>query len=115
MAIASPRLRPVCEALRQLVVSQDEDFHELVWPRLKIVSFGVGPRKMTQHYVYLAVQPNHINLGFYHGASLPDPARLLDGAGKELRHIKVRDVADAERGGIRTLVRQAIDERRPYA
>ena len=32
----------------------------------------------------------HVNIGFFHGASLPDPARLLEGSGKRMRHVNVR-------------------------
>jgi len=32
----------------------------------------------------------HVNVGFFQGASLPDPAGLLQGAGKRMRHVKVR-------------------------
>lgn len=113
--IASPTLRPVCAALRDLVASQHADFVEVVWPKLKITSFGVGPKKMTQHYAYIAVQSSHINLGFYHGASLADPDGLLEGTGKELRHIKIRDLSGARSKAISNLVRQAIAEREPYA
>src|SRR5436853_4032982 len=28
----------------------------------------------------------HVNVGFFHGAALPDPARLLQGTGKFMRH-----------------------------
>jgi hypothetical protein len=28
-------------------------------------------------------------VGFYHGATLPDPAGLLQGAGKRMRHVKL--------------------------
>jgi len=112
--IASPALRPVCESLRRLVASQHADFVELVWPNHKIASFGVGPKKMTQHYAYIAVQSSHINLGFYHGASLADPTGLLEGTGKELRHVKIRDVANVGNAAVANLLRQAIAERRPY-
>ena len=115
LAIASPKLRPVCEALRQLVISEDAAFYEIAWPKLKIASFGVGPKKMTQHYTYIAIQASHINFGFYHGASLRDPTGLLEGTGKELRHIKVHDVAHVKNPDIRTLLRQAIEERKSYA
>ncbi len=114
LAIASPKLRPVCEAFRQLIVSEDPTFYETAWPKLKIASYGVGQKKMTQHYAYIAVQASHINLGFYHGTLLHDPTGLLEGAGKELRHIKVQNIAHAESPDIRALLRQAIDERRPY-
>jgi hypothetical protein len=32
----------------------------------------------------------HVNVGFYFGAALDDPAGLLQGAGKRMRHVKVR-------------------------
>jgi hypothetical protein len=32
----------------------------------------------------------HVNVGFFHGAELHDPAGLLEGAGKRMRHVKVR-------------------------
>jgi hypothetical protein len=39
---------------------------------------------------YVNVFPAHVNVGFFHGASLPDPARLLQGTGKFMRHVKLR-------------------------
>jgi hypothetical protein len=33
---------------------------------------------------------NGVNVGFFHGATLPDPARLLQGTGKFKRHVKLR-------------------------
>lgn len=112
--MASPELRPVCESLRNLVASQHADFVELVWPNLKIANFGVGPKKMSQHYAYIAVQSGHVNLGFYHGASLADPNGLLEGTGKTLRHVKICDLAGAGSSAVANLLRAAIAERRPY-
>jgi len=31
----------------------------------------------------------HVNVGFFHGALLEDPADLLEGAGKRMRHVKL--------------------------
>ena len=39
---------------------------------------------------YVNVFRDHANVGFYHGASLEDPAGLLEGAGKRMRHVKLR-------------------------
>jgi len=39
---------------------------------------------------YVNVFRAHVNVGFFHGASLPDPAGLLQGTGKHMRHVKVR-------------------------
>ena len=32
----------------------------------------------------------HANVGFFHGATLDDPAGLLEGSGKRMRHVKLR-------------------------
>jgi hypothetical protein len=32
----------------------------------------------------------HVNVGFFYGAMLDDPASLLEGAGKRMRHVKLR-------------------------
>ena len=114
LSMASPALRPVCESLRRSVASHHAALVEVVWPKLKIASFGVGPKKRTQHYAYIAVHSSHINLGFYHGSSLADPTGLLEGTGKELRHIKIRDLKSAGSPAVASLLRQAIAERRPF-
>lgn len=112
---AEPELRPVCEALRHLIASLHEGFVEVVWPKHRIASYGVGPKKMTEHYAYIGEQGSHVNLGFYHGASLADPEGLLEGTGKELRHVKLRDVAAAKSDAVTALLREAISERKRVA
>lgn len=39
---------------------------------------------------YVNVFRAHVNVGFFLGAQLPDPNRLLLGDGKRMRHVKVR-------------------------
>jgi hypothetical protein len=39
---------------------------------------------------YVNVFTSHVNVGFFQGATLPDPARLLQGTGKFMRHVKLR-------------------------
>jgi hypothetical protein len=115
LAAARPELRPVCVSLRRLIACLHRDFVEVVWTRQAIASFGVGPRKMSEHYAYIGVHPSHVNLGFYHGASLADPKGLLEGTGKSLRHVKVRDLPSAKSAAIAGLLREAIAERRRSA
>jgi hypothetical protein len=115
LATARPGVCPVCRALRLLIASLHPRFVEVVWPRQKIASFGVGPKKMTEHYAYISVQPSHVNLGFYHGAPLNDPAGLLEGTGRRLRHVKVRTLSDSKNPAITALLRQAIADRKRHA
>lgn len=41
-------------------------------------------------FAYVAAFRAHVNVGFFFGAALADPAGLLEGAGKRMRHVKVR-------------------------
>jgi hypothetical protein len=41
-------------------------------------------------FAYVNVFTLHVNVGFFHGAGLPDPARLLQGTGKFMRHAKLK-------------------------
>lgn len=115
LAIAAPHLRPICESLRQQITSLHRGCVEVVWPKHRIASFGVGPKKMTEHYAYISVQDSHVNLGFYHGTSLPDPTALLQGTGKKLRHVKIRDVESSNRAPVAALLRAAIADRGHHA
>lgn len=47
---------------------------------------------------YVDAFTNHVNVGFFRGASLPDPAGLLEGSGRYMRHVKLRPgrVPDAQ-------------------
>ena len=73
----------------------------------------MGPKKMTEHFCYIAAQREHVNLGFYYGAELPDPESLLVGSGKRLRHIKLTAPAEIERAGVRALLAAATTYRMP--
>jgi len=41
-------------------------------------------------FAYVNVFSSHVNVGFFQGAALPDPACLLQGTGKFMRHVKLR-------------------------
>ena len=114
LAMATPRLRPVCQSLRNQITSLHEAAIEVVWPKHKIASFGTGPKKMSEHYAYIAVQDSYVNLGFYYGASLTDPSGLLEGTGKKLRHVKVRDVSSSKNPALTALLRAAIADRKRH-
>lgn len=41
-------------------------------------------------FAYVSTFKAHVNVGFFCGAQLPDPAGLLEGSGKRMRHVKLR-------------------------
>ena len=53
---------------------------------------------------YVNVFTSHVNVGFFQGASLADPARLLQGSGKSMRHVKLKPGTVADAAALRTLI-----------
>ena len=53
-------------------------------------------------FAYVGAFRAHANVGFFFGAELEDPAGLLEGAGKRMRHVKLRSdrPVDAEALGV---------------
>ena len=109
---ASPKVRAVAEALRDLILSLHPAAVVVYRVGDRGVSYGWGPKKMSEAYAYLMPQKSYLNLGFYQGAVLSDPAVLLQGTGKALRHVKVwnRDAVAAL--ALQDLILAATAERR---
>ena len=58
-------------------------------------------------FAYVNVFTAHVNVGFFQGASLPDPTLILQGAGKFMRHVKLRPGMPANDAAITKLIRAA--------
>lgn len=59
---------------------------------------------------YVNVFASHVNVGFFQGASLPDPARLLQGSGKFMRHVKLRAGAEIDTAALARLIEAAYSD-----
>ncbi len=53
---------------------------------------------------YVNTFKNHVNVGFFHGATLEDPAGLLVGSGKRMRHVKLKPGSDLNSAALRDLI-----------
>jgi hypothetical protein len=56
---------------------------------------------------YANVFTAHVNIGFFRGAELPDPAGLLQGEGKYMRHVKLRPDAAVDAASLAALIAAA--------
>jgi len=61
-------------------------------------------------FAYVNVFATHVNVGFFHGASLPDPARLLQGTGKFMRHVKLQPETPANAAALSSLIDAAYSD-----
>jgi hypothetical protein len=55
-------------------------------------------------FAYVGVFTAHVNVGFFHGAGLPDPATLLVGAGRHMRHVKLTPDAAFDESALDALI-----------
>jgi len=78
-----------------------DEVREILHDGCPVACLGDAP------FGYVNVFTSHVNVGFFHGASLPDPARLLQGAGKFMRHVKLRPGADPDASSLHRLIETA--------
>lgn len=111
IANSSPVIQELAQGLRDLIEDIYPDATEVPWPKQGIIGYGLGPKKMSEHFCYIGLYREHVNLGFYHGVSLPDPDGRLEGTGKKLRHAKIHSLQDIELSPLRELIQRSIAER----
>jgi hypothetical protein len=77
-------LRPLVEEWFARMRQCGGDVRELMHDGCPTACVGDAP------FGYVNAFKDHVNVGFFHGAFLEDPARLLEGTGKRMRHVKLR-------------------------
>ncbi len=101
--------REVIRKLRALVKEAMPEAFELIYHGALGYSSTSSP---MDRVVYITSGREHVTLGFMNGTDLRDPARLLEGAGKAMRHVKVRGAEGVSNPALVELVRQAWDKRK---
>ena len=95
-------------SVRALVLEEMAPCHENIYDAYSAVAIGYGPTdRLSDGVFHIAVYAKGVNLGFNQGATLADPLGILEGAGKQVRHIKIRTQSDLARPEIRDYVRRA--------
>jgi hypothetical protein len=74
---------------------------ELLHDGCPVVLLGDAP------FAYVNAFTAHVNVGFFHGASLRDPANLLQGDGKHMRHVKLRPGTPVNAAALHHLIEAA--------
>ena len=78
-----------------------DEVRELVHDGCPVACLGDAP------FGYVNVFSAHVNVGFFHGAALKDPAGLLAGTGKRMRHVKLRPGTPTNAAALRDLIEGA--------
>ncbi len=104
LTTVSPEVATLAQQARALIHNVMPHVVEVVWVTQRISGYGVGPKKMSEQFCYIALFTERINLGFYYGADLPDPQNLLEGTGQTMRHVKIIHPEQLENPTLRDLV-----------
>ena len=108
----APQHEALLDALRALVLELHPGLVGVSRPGDRAVSWGWGPKKMSEACACALPYRDHVNLAFYRGAELPDPGGLLRGTGKAMRHVPLAGADQLDDPAIRALLVAAREERR---
>jgi hypothetical protein len=85
----------------QLMRTRGDEVREILHDGCPVACLGDVP------FAYVNAFTAHVNVGFFQGASLPDPAHLLQGTGKRMRHVKLKPGAPTNTAALTQLIKTA--------
>ena len=96
-----PDLRPVVAMIRDLM-------RECAPKAEESISYGIPAYRVRKIIAVISPTKKDITLSFSRGAQFRDKYGLLRGMGKSSKHVKIRDVASANKAALRYYIREAL-------
>jgi hypothetical protein len=103
------RIVDLALAVRNIVLEEAPAASEIVFDAnytISIILTFTG--RVKESFCFVTSHLNHVNLVFNRGAELSDPHSLLQGSGKQMRHIQIKKLADLDLP-LRVYIQLAID------
>jgi hypothetical protein len=97
-------LRSIARAWFARMRECGEDVRELMHDGCPVACVADAP------FGYVNAFRSHVNVGFFHGATLADPAGLLEGNGKRMRHVKLKPGSQVSAAALRDLIGSAYSD-----
>jgi hypothetical protein len=100
-------VRALADAARKTLARALPGVAERVDASAKLLAYSYGPGYKGL-VCTLIMSKTGVKLGIFRGAELPDPLKLLRGAGKVHRHVQLRSAADLESAPLEALLAAAL-------
>ena len=98
-------IRSVRKALRKRFPTANE----LVYDNYNFFVIGYcSTERPSDCILSIAAAANGVGLSFYHGATLPDPHKLLNGSGSQNRFLRIPEVAILSEPNVEALIAAAV-------
>ena len=104
-----PRNRALIRQVRKWLRKRLPTANELVWDNYNFFVIGYSAtERPSDSIVSIAAAANGVGLAFYHGATLPDPHKILLGSGSQNRFIRLGSADVLSRPEVDALIGAAI-------
>ncbi len=95
--------------LRAFILDIYPDSNEMLYQTYALTTAFSISERLGDTFCMIPIYANHLNLGFYKGAHLNDPHKLLVGTGNMMRHVIIKTPADYRNAKVKALIKAAID------
>jgi|SRR5919204_6231158 hypothetical protein len=102
----SAEVRELALRVRELILKTVPKADEKVYTGWGTIGYSHSGGMKTQ-FCAVSPQRDRVNLYFNRGTELADPEHLLEGTGKNMRHVKVRTLNDAQSKALKQLIADA--------
>jgi Domain of unknown function (DU1801) len=100
-------------AVRRFVLSESPRATETIYDAYNAVAMGYSfTGRLKESFCHIAVYTKHVNLGFNRGVDLADPQGILQGTGKQVRHVTIHESVGLKSAHLTRFLREAIKNAR---
>ena len=100
-------VREIADELRRLVMETVPNTTETAYPGWRLIGYRQMDRPRGRYFCFVAPMLDHVRLGFEYGTSLTDDQHLLEGSGKQVRYVTVRDLESIDRERLIAFIAEA--------
>jgi uncharacterized protein YdhG (YjbR/CyaY superfamily) len=97
-----PEFQPIVAMIRELMKVCAPDAKEFI-------SYGIPCYKVKRILAVISPTKKDITFSFSRGSQFEDKYNLLRGVGKHSKHVKIKDLAGANRDALRYYIQQALE------